>query len=145
MARTGPDVGNSDWPPGEWERAWGAKWTKRWNAELEGAFAIQERAMDEAVAADEVPQVGLCVGGMARRHMFLPPLYDHMPPAVRERLQTSPHNLCLACLVIRFMPAARGDWELAIDRMEQMTDDLANGADPDAYRDWTHAHPDWCR
>src|SRR6516225_2025169 len=40
-------------------------------------------------------------------HLWMTGFYDHLPLSVRRRLQTSPHNLCPACLVTTFLPKVR--------------------------------------
>jgi hypothetical protein len=40
-------------------------------------------------------------------HMWMKGYFDTLPASVRQRLRTSPFNLCPACLVTEFLPKVR--------------------------------------
>jgi hypothetical protein len=43
-------------------------------------------------------------------HLWMRNYYDRLPASVRRRLQASPHNLCSACLVTKFLPKVRAQY-----------------------------------
>ena len=40
-------------------------------------------------------------------HIWMESYFDTLPRSVRQRLQSSPFNLCAACLVTEFLPKVR--------------------------------------
>lgn len=61
--------------------------------------------MAKPVTKDEINQTFclIATGG----HLWMRDFYDNLPVVVRQRLRSSPFNICPACLQIEVMPTVR--------------------------------------
>ena len=79
-------------------------------------------------------------------HLWMTGYYDRLPLSVRRRLQTSPHNLCSACLVTEFLPKVRArhpDYSrenallVTVEAMEKLVERRATKRPDEAFTWWS--------